>query len=223
MYIVPIIIVLLAYVGLKQDMLRFYDTPIAVLAALLGFLLAWRTFADYGNVRAFLFSRAYTPTRFFMVRWLFGIGTIAMVGLFIALLIGCGVRQAFQQLVFANGWFPMIQFEELHVLGCYFIVASFFYHSTMYFMLTNRFRGPRRFRGIRFWIRGLDTLILIVIAIVVILWLAFGAMMDIFAEPGYMLYMVPFLYLIFGVPVLLQIALAPWFGIYCYRNQEIES
>jgi hypothetical protein len=40
---------------------------------------------------------------------------------------------------------------------------------------------------------------------------------------GYSLFIVPFLYLIFGVPVLVQIALAPWFGIYCYRNQEIES
>ena len=223
MYILPPIIVLFAYVLLKLDPLRFFDTPIAILAAMLGFFLAWRSFADYGGVRSFLFSRAYTPTRFFMVRWLFGLGTILAVGLIIALFLALGIRQAVQQALFANGWFPMIRFEELHILMCYFFAALFTYHSTLYFMLTNRFRGVRRYRGIRFWIRGLATLLLILIGIGVILTAGGFALGDIFSEPGYSLVVVPYLYLIFGLPVLIQLALAPWFGIYCYRNQEIES
>ncbi|MCL2742510.1 MAG: hypothetical protein FWE67_01515, partial [Planctomycetaceae bacterium] len=119
MYIVPIIIVLFAYILLKLDPLRFFDTPIAVLAAMLGFFLAWRSFADYGNVRSFLFSRAFTPTRFFIVRWLFGVGVILAAGLIIASFLIYGIRQGVQQLLFANGWFPMVRFEELHVLMCY--------------------------------------------------------------------------------------------------------
>ena len=223
MYIVPIIIVLFAYVLLKQDPLRFFDTPIAVLAAMLGFFLAWRTFADYGFVRAFLFSRAFTPTRFFMVRWLFGVGIILAVGIIIASLLAYGIRQGVQQVLFANGWFPMMRFEELHVLMCYSFTALFVYHSTMYFMLTNRFRGPRRYRGIRWWLRGLGTLLLILIGIALALTLGGFGLGDLFSNIGYSLEIVPFLYLIFGVPVLAQLALAPAFGIYCYRNQEIES
>jgi len=223
MYIVPIVIVLFAYVLLKLDPLRFFDTPIAVLAALLGFFLAWRSFADYGNVRAFLFSRAFTPTRFFMVRWLFGVGTILVVGIAIALLLAYGIRQGVQQLLFANGWFPWVRFEELHVLMCYSFTALFVYHSTMYFMLTNRYRAPRRYRGIRWWLRGLGTLLLILIGIGLVLTVGGFALGDLFAEVNYALEVVPFLYLIFGIPVLAQLALAPAFGIYCYRNLEIES
>jgi len=223
MYIVPIVIVLFTYVLLKLDPLRYFDTPIAVLAALLGFFLAWRSFADYGNVRAFLFSRAFTPTRFFMVRWLFGVGTIFSVGLLIAMLLAYGIRQSVQQLLFANGWFPMVRFEELHVLMCYGFTALFVYHSTMYFMLTNRYRAPRRYRGFRFWIRGLGTLTLILIGIVLVLMLLYMGLIDTFMQMGYMLEIVPFLYLVFGIPVLAQLALAPAFGIYCYRNLEIES
>jgi hypothetical protein len=194
-----------------------------LLAAMLGFFLAWRSFADYGNVRAFLFSRAFTPARFFMVRWLFGLGIILATGLIVALLLLLGIRQGFQQLAFANGWFPMIRFEELHVLMCYSFAALFTYHSTVYFMLTNSYRSPHRYRGIRWWLRGFATLLLILIGIVVILLPAFMGLLDFFQSPGYPLLLVPFLYLIFGIPVLLQLALAPWFGIYCYRNQEIES
>jgi hypothetical protein len=222
-YIMPTIIVLFAYVLLTLDPLRYFDTLVTILAALLGFFLAWRTFADYGNVRAFLFSRAFTPTRFFMVRWLFGVATILAVGLIIAFLLIFGVRQAVQQVLFANGWFPMIRFDELHVLICYTLTALFVYHSTMYFMLTNRFRAPRRYRGFRWCIRGIATLLLILIGIIVILSLVYLVLMSIFMEIGYPLVVVPYLYLIFGVPVLCQLALAPWFGIYCYRNQEIES
>ena len=223
MYIVPIILVLFAYVLLKLDPLRYFDLPIAVLAVMLGFFLAWRSFADYGNVRAFLFSRAFTPTRFFMVRWLFGLGVILAAGLIIALILASGFRQSVQQVLFANGWFPMVRFEELHVLMSYSFAALFSYHSTMYFMLTNRYRAPRRFRGIRWWIRGLATLVLILTGIGVGLWIIFLASLVLFLEPGFSLGVVPFLYLVFGVPVLLQLLLAPWFGIYCYRNQEIES
>lgn len=223
MYIVPVLILLFCYVLLKLDPLRYFDTPVAVLSALLGFFLAWRSFADYGGVRAFLFSRAFTPARFFMVRWLFGLGVIFGGGLVVALMLVLGVRQGVQQLLFANGWFPMIRFEELRILGCYGILSLFTYHSTVYFMLTNRFRGPVRLRGFRFWLRGLATLLLILIGIAAVLLLLFLGGWDQFGEPGYPLFFVPYLYLIFGVPVLLQLMLAPWFGIYCYRNQEIES
>jgi len=223
MYIVPIVIVLFAYVLLKLDPLRFFDTPIAALAALLGFFLAWRSFADYGNVRAFLFSRAFTPTRFFMVRWLFGIGTILAVGIIIAILLASGIRQGVQQVLFANGWFPWVRFEELHVLMCYFFTALFVYHTTMYFMLTNRYRAPRRYRGIRWWLRGLATLLLILFSIGLLLGFLYVALSDLFVSSGLSLEIVPFLYLIFGVPVLVQLLLAPWFGIYCYKNLEIES
>jgi len=227
MYIVPIIIVLFAYVLLKLDPLRFFDTPIALLAALLGFFLAWRSFADYGNVRAFLFSRAFTPTRFFMVRWLFGVGTIAAVGLIIAILLAFGIRQTVQGVLFANGWFPMVRFEELHVLMCYFFTALFVYHTTMYFMLTNRYRAPRRYRGIRWWCRGIGTLLLILIGIVLGLFFVYLALMELAVgspmTSSFSLEIVPFIYLVVGLPVLTQIALAPAFGIYCYRNIEIES
>jgi len=223
MYMLPVTIILFAYILLTLDPLRFFNTPVAILAAMLGFFLAWRTFADYGNVRSFLFSRAFTPTRFFMVRWLFGIGIIVSVGIVMALLIALGIRQGVQQTLFANGWFPMIRFEELHVLMCYTFTALFVYHSTMYFMLTNRYRTPKRFRGFRFWLRGLGTLVLILLAIVLGLFLIYIAFAAIFIDGGYSLVVVPFLYLIFGIPVLMQLALAPWLGIHCYNNQEIES
>jgi hypothetical protein len=224
MYIMPIMIVLFAYTLLKLDPLRFFDTPIAIMAAMLGFFLAWRTFADYGFVRAFLFSRAFTPKQFFMTRWLFGLTVIGATGLIIALFLALGIRQGVQQIVSANGWYPMVRFEELHVLGCYFLTALFVYHSTMYFMLTNRFRAPRRYRGIQWWIRGLGTLILVLIASGAGMTLLFWGAMDLFGETGgYSFVAEPFLYVFFGVPVLVQIALAPAFGIDCYRNQEIES
>jgi hypothetical protein len=190
---------------------------------MLGLFLAWRSFADYGNVRSFLFSRAFTPTRFFIVRWLFGVGVILLTGLVMAAFLICGVRQGVQQLLFANGWFPMIRFAELHVLMCYSLTALFVYHSTMYFMLTNRYRAPRRYRGIRFWIRGLATLLLILIGIGIGLLLIFGGAMELLYEIPYDFMVMPFLYLVFGLPVLVQLILAPWFGIYCYNNLEIES
>ena len=223
MYIVPIIVVLFAYVLLKQDPFRFFDMLTTILAALLGFFLAWRSFADYGNVRSFLFSRAYTPTRFFMVRWLFGLSIIMSVALIIAIILAFGIRQAVQQMLFANGWFPMIRFAELHVLMCYTFTALFVYHSTMYFMLTNRYRAPKRFRGIRFWIRGLGTLVLIILGIVLGLFILYASLAALFVDIGYSQNVMPFLYLIFGVPVLIQIALTPWLGVHCYNNQEIES
>ena len=223
MYIIPTVIVLFAYVLLKLDPLRYFDAPITILAAMLGFFLAWRSFADYGNVRSFLFSRAFTPQRFFMVRWLFGIGIILIVGILIALGLVFGIRQGVQQALFANGWFPMIRFEELHVLMCYGFAALFTYHSTLYFMLTNRFRGPTRFRGIRFWSRSIGTIALILVGVVIALILLYFVLAGLFSDPGYPLFIVPFIYIIFGIPVLLQLALAPRFGIHCYRNQEIES
>ena len=223
MYIIPTMIVLFAYILFTLDPLRYFDTPTTILAAMLGFFLAWRSFADYGNVRSFLFSRAFTPKRFFLVRWFFGMGIILAVGLAIALCLALGIRQGIQQALFANGWFPMIRFEELHVLMCYGFMALFAYHTTMYFMLTNRFRGPTRFRGIRFWFRGLGTILLILVGVGIALFLVYLILVGIFMNPGYPKFIVPYIYAVFGIPVLLQLVLAPPFGIHCYRNQEIES
>ena len=117
----------------------------------------------------------------------------------------------------------MIRFEELHVLLCYSFTALFVYHTTMYFMLTNRYRAPRRYRGIRWWIRGIATLLLILIGIGLVLTLGSFILADIFAGVDHSLEIVPFIYLIVGFPVLTQLVLAPMFGIYCYRNIEIES
>ena len=223
MYIVPVLVTLFCCVIFPLDPLRYFDVPVAVLSALLGFFLAWRSFADYGHVRAFLFSRAFTPKRFFLVRWLFGLGIIFGTGIVVTLLIALGIRQGVQELLFKNGWFPMIRFEELHVLVSYVFASLFTYHTTLYFMLTNRFRAPVRLRGWRFWLRGLGTLLLLLFAAVVILTaLCLGAAIQL-NDIGLMLEFECFLYLIFGLPVLLQLILTPWFGVYCYRNQEIES
>ncbi len=222
-YIAPVVATLFGYVLLKLDPLRYFDPAVTVLAALLGFFLAWRTFADYGNVRAFLFSRVFTPRRFFLVRWLFGLGIISGVGIIFALFLALGIRQAVQQFLFQNGWFPMIRFEEFRVLPCYGFVSLFTYHSTLYFMLVNRFRSKIRRKGLHFWLRGAATVLLILFGVAAAFFPLAVVTVGLFTESGYGLELIPFLYLIFGLPVLIQLILAPWFGIYCYCNQEIES
>jgi hypothetical protein len=222
MYIVPVILILIGYVLFRQDPLPYFNLVITLLASLLGFFLSWRCFADYGNVRAFLFSRSYSPARFFLVRWLFGLGVITATGLVLAAVIGFGIRQSVQQGLFANGWFPMIRFEELRVLMSYSFASLLTYHTTLYFMLTNRFRSPVRLRGVSLWLRRLVTVFLILYGVAVIAILAMF-FMNWNANYGIPLFFVPYLYLIFGIPALLQIIIAPWFGIYCYNNQEIES
>jgi hypothetical protein len=221
MYIVPVILILIGYVLFWQDPLRYFNLVITLLASLLGFFLSWRNFADYGNVRAFLFSRSYSPSRFFLVRWLFGLGVIAVTGLVLAAIIALGIRQSVQQGLFANGWFPMIRFEELRVLMSYSFASLLTYHSTLYFMLVNRLRPPVRLHGFSLWARRFVTVFLILygVAVIAMLVMFFTAILS----SGYPLFIVPYLYLVFGIPALLQLIIAPWFGIYCYNNQEIES
>ncbi|MDR2754785.1 MAG: hypothetical protein LBC20_03680, partial [Planctomycetaceae bacterium] len=168
MSIAPIIWILIGYVFLAQEPLRYIDTVVTLCSVLLGLFLSWRSFADYGNVRAFLFSRSYSPARFFLVRWLFGLGMITVTGLVLATIIGFGLRQSVQQALFANGWFPMIRFEELHVLICYVFASLTAYHITLYFMLTNRFRSPVRLHGVLRWLRRLVTVLLILYGVVVL-------------------------------------------------------
>lgn len=223
MYITPVILVLLACILFKQDPLRYFELIVGILSCLLGFFLAWRSFADYGNVRAFLFSRPWSPKRFFLVRWLFGLSVIGLTALVIALLLILGIRQAVQQLLFENGWYPMIRFSELRILMSFVILSLLTYNTTLYFILTNRFRGPLRLRGLSLWLRRIGTVLLIMIGIVIALTLGFWGALDLIYEPGYPIFFIPFLYLIFGMPALIQTALMPWFGIYCYNNQEIES
>lgn len=221
MYIVPVILMLLGYVLFRQDPLRYFDIVVTLLAMLLGFFLSWRSFADYGNVRAFLFSRSYSPSRLFLVRWLFGLTTIIVTGLILVAMMAFGIRQSVQQGLFANGWFPMIRFEELRVLMSYSFASLLTYHTTLYFMLTNRFRPPVRLHGVSLWLRRLVTVFLIFYGVAIIVALVF--LLASTFNLGYPLLMIPYLYLIFGIPALLQIIIAPWFGIYCYNNQEIES
>jgi hypothetical protein len=168
MYIVPVILILTGYVLFEQDPLRYIDIIVTLLAGLLGLFLSWRSFADYGNVRAFLFSRSYSPARLFLVRWFFGLGTITATGLVLAAIIGFGLRQSVQQVFFTNGWFPMIRFEELHVLMCYGFSSLLTYHTTLYFMLANRFRPPVRLHGFALWRRRLVTVILILYGVAVL-------------------------------------------------------
>ncbi|MDR0336577.1 MAG: hypothetical protein LBI18_05755 [Planctomycetaceae bacterium] len=221
MYIVPVILMLLGYVLFRQDPLRYFDIVVTLLAMLLGFFLSWRSFADYGNVRAFLFSRSYSPSRLFLVRWLFGLTAITVTGLVLVAMMVFGIRQSVQQGLFANGWFPMIRFEELRVLMSYSFASLLTYHTTLYFMLTNRFRPPVRLHGVSLWLRRLVTVFLIFYGVAIIVALVF--LLASAFNKGYPLLGIPYLYLIFGIPALLQIIIAPWFGIYCYNNQEIES
>jgi hypothetical protein len=222
MYIAPVILVLLGYILFWQDPLIYFDIAVTLLAAILGFLLSWRSFADYGNVRAFLFSRSYSPTRFFLVRWLFGLGVITMLGVIVAAIISLGIRQGVQQFCFANGWYPMIRFEELRVLMCYSLASLLTYHTTLYFMLTNRFRPPVRHYSLSLWLRRLVTIFLILYGIIIVAFLTIE-LASVAHVYGLSLFLLPHLCVIFGIPALLQIIIAPWFGIYCYNNQEIES
>jgi hypothetical protein len=224
MYVVPIVMILVGYILFRQDPLIYFDVIVTLLAAALGFFLSWRSFADYGNVRAFFFSRSYSPTRFFLVRWLFGLGMIAVLGIIVAAVIMLGIRQSVQQFFFASGWYPMIRFEELRVLMSYVFASLLTYHTTLYFMLANRFRPPIRRRGLSHWFRLAVNAILIIYVAILIVMLAIVVITMVFYNfEKAPLFFVPYLYVIFGIPVLLQIIFAPWFGIYCYNNQEIES
>jgi hypothetical protein len=104
---------------------------------------------------------------------------------------------------------------------CYGFASLLAYHTTLYFMLTNRFRLPVRRRGFSLLLRLFVTVFLIIyiVAFMAILVTLFvGINFD-----GAPLFIVPHLYVVFGIPALLQIIFTPWFGIYCYNNQEIES
>lgn len=222
-YVTPILVLLILFVLFPQNPLRFYETPIAVLSLLLGFFLAQRSFADAGNIRAFLFSRAWSPSRLFLVRWLFGLGVIFVTGLVIALLIALGVRQALQQSLFANGWFPIVRYHELGILICYGFLTLLSYNTTAYFVLANRYWGPVRLRGFALALRHLGTVLLTILGTAILIGLLVLAGMDLVYEPGYPVYLIPYVYLVFGLPAVIQTALMPAFGVYCYKNQEIES
>ncbi|MDR3181613.1 MAG: hypothetical protein LBT89_01620 [Planctomycetaceae bacterium] len=224
-FAVPIALVIFAYVLFKPDPLRYFDTVIAVLAVLLGAAAAWRTFADYGSVRAFLFSRPFSPKRLFYIRYLFGLGIIAVTGMVTAAVIAGGVRQSVQQILFANGWFPMMRFEELHCLTSYFLSSFLAYHTTLYFMLTNRFRPPLHRRGIRLSLRWLGNLFLVLIAFGVVGGVGFTALIIFWNESTFPACRIGewFLFIIFGIPAVIQFLLLPRLGVHCYNNQEVES
>lgn len=223
MYVVPVLVILFGYVLFRQDPLRYYESPVALMSCLLGFFLAWRSFGDYGNVRAFLFSRPWSPSRLFLVRWACGLSVIGLTGLAIALILVLGIRQVIQQICFENGWYPMVRFSEPAVLSCFFIFSLMTYNATLYFLLANRFRPQVRLRGVSLWLRRTATVLLAIAGAVIGLALFYLGAMDLILNPGYPFFFIPILYLVFGLPVLIQTALTPWFGTYCYNNQEIES
>lgn len=223
MYFTPVIVLIFLNILFKQDPLRYFDVATAVLSLLLGFFLGWRCFADYGNIRAFLFSRPWSPERLFLVRWIFGLGVIAATGLVIALVLILGMREGIQWGVFENGWFPMVRWIELRVLMCFAISSLLGYNTTVYFVLSNRFFGPQRLRGFALARRRFASVLLVLIAAAAILGIVILIGMDFYSEIGYPLFIIPHLLLIFGFPALLQTLLMPCFGIHCYKNQEIES
>jgi hypothetical protein len=148
---------------------------------------------------------------------------MTMTGIVLALLMVCGIRQGVQQGLFTNGWFPTVRFNECQSLISYSFAALLAYHTTLYFMLANRFCPAKRHRGIVLVLRQVVTVFLSFYAFLVVMAIMQVLMTEIRAITGNPIYYIPYGYLIFGVPALLQIIITPYFGIYCYKNQEIES
>ena len=83
-FVVPVIVILMGYCLFQQMPLRHFDSVVLLLSVALGFGLGKFVFSDKPGVRSFLFSRAYSPKRFFLVRWSFGLLVIGVTALVIA-------------------------------------------------------------------------------------------------------------------------------------------
>ncbi len=222
-FVIPILLVQLLYVLFVQDPLRYFDTVLCVLNVGLGFFLAKRPFADDGGVRAFMFSRAFNPSRLFLVRWLFGLSILAAITLTLGLLMGLGIRQSLQQGLFQNGWYPMVRFQEVQVLWTVGIAGLLSYHTTLFFVIRNRFLLKPKLGKVALWTRRLLNLIVAGYGIAAFFFLLFWGGFDLILQPPYYWFFFPYLLLVFGVPAAIQAVLIPWFGLYCYNRQEVES
>ncbi len=222
---IPIILAIFGYSILGPAPLRFYDNAFALFGAALGGVLGFRIFWDGGGVRPFLFSRTFSPTRLFMVRWLFGMTVLFGTWITVAAMIGCGLRQAIQTGIFHSGWYPMIRLMELESLLTLVCVSLLFYQTTVFFVIRYRFFGKQRFKGFSF---GLRYFVTIVLAIYVLI---YGGILVAIVGVGtlygqdtgfYRMLLPPFL-LTIGLPAVLQTLFVSLCGRYCYTNQEIES
>ncbi|MCL2305657.1 MAG: hypothetical protein FWC43_09965 [Planctomycetaceae bacterium] len=222
-FVVPILAAMLIVVLLTLAPFRFFDTFLAILSVTLGFVLAKKPFADDGGTRAFVFSRSYSPKRLFLVRWAFGVGVIVGVTLLLVAIFALGIREAVQKSLFQNGWYPMVRYHEMHVLWTVLLGGLLSFQTTIFFVIRNRFLPQPKLGFFALWMRRILNLILVLFAIGVALFLLYLGSADLMVHPPYFWAFYPFLLVIFGVPALLQTALMPWFGVYCYRNMEVES
>jgi hypothetical protein len=222
--VVPVLVILLGYCLFQQTPLRHFDSAVLMLSLALGFALGKFVFSDKPGVRPFLFSRAYSPKRFFLVRWSFGLGVIAATALLIAAMIALGIRQGLQTALFRNGWFPMIRWFELNVLWTFCIASLIAYHTTLFWVVRNGFLVKRKHSKPRLWLRrGMTFLVAMSLLLGAgLLVTAIGA--DFFLRSNYITWMIsPFLAGVLIPTAAAQTLLAPWFGVWCYRRQEIES
>ena len=223
-FTVPVIVILLGYCLFQPTPLRHYDSVVLILSIALGFGLGKFVFSDKPGVRSFLFSRAYSPKRFFLVRWGFGLAMIFITAILIAAIILLGLRQSIQMGLFRNAWFPIIRFYELHVLWTFVLASLLSFHTTMFWVVRNRFLIKPKRTGLLLWLRRLSTFLIVLILLFVGGWAVFAIGFDMLFRVNYVTYsMLPYLVGIFLPTALVQMILTPWYGVYCYRNQEIES
>lgn len=223
-FTIPVIVILLGYCLFQPTPLGSFDSAVLLLSVALGFGLGKFVFSDKQGVRSFLFSRAYSPKRFFLVRWLFGLSLIFATALLIAAVIVLGIRQSLQTGLFRNGWFPMVRFYELNVLWTFVLASLLSYHSTLFWVVRNGFLNKQKYSGPRLWLRRLSTFLVAVILLCVAGAAIFAIGADMLMRLNYVTYhVVPFLAVVFVPSAILQTILTPWYGVYCYRNQEIES
>ena len=223
-FIIPVIVILLGYCLFQQTPLRHFDSVVLLLGFALGFGLGKFVFSDKPGVRSFLFSRAYSPKRFFLVRWSFGLGVIATTALVIAAMIAFGLRQGVQTTLFRNGWFPMIRLIELNVLWTFTTVSLLAYHTTLFWVVRSGFLVKRKDSKPRRWLRRASAFLVVLslLAVTGLLGTAIGT--DLFLRGNYVTHIIAPYLAVFLIPTaVLQTCLAPCFGVYCYRRQEIES
>ncbi|MGL4595830.1 MAG: hypothetical protein ACRCUY_13995 [Thermoguttaceae bacterium] len=190
------------------------------LGALLGFAVAFRIFWDGGGVRPFLFSRAFAPTRLFLVRWAFGIFLIALVWTTCSLIFATGIRQLAQVVIFKSGWYPMIRLYELETLVPFIATSLFSYQTTVLFVLRHRYFRRSRLSWLAWFFRGFIALfVTIVLGICV-----FGFFVCCYESEQSNMDVTPALML--GpiiIAALCQTLVVPFAGYDIYSNMEIES
>jgi hypothetical protein len=223
MFTIPAILILLGYTLFSVMPLRYFDTVIALLAVILGFIPGKFIFSDNGGVRPFLFSRAFSPTRLFLVRWLFGLAILLFAAAMITAILALGIRQAVQTALFQNAFYPSIRYYELHVLWTFGIAALLTYHTTLFWTLRNRYLIKLKLSAVQRWGRRVATLLVVLTFIVFGLALLYLTGIDLFMQVGYITFFLPILQIVFLPAVILQTVLVPFYGVHCYRYQEIES